>query len=121
MNAVDKRLSRGFRALEAVGLHALPLEREGDSTPRRGETQAHLEIGDFGLWFKRAAITPAERACLEAQWTHQGIAASLGNNATKHIARWLRAHYPHLSAEPWSGKLVARALKAADGKLRRAM
>jgi hypothetical protein len=121
MNAVSKRIERGFRALRAVGLHALPLDREGDSPPRRGETQAHLEIADFGLWLKRSRVTRSERAALEAQWEHRGVSASLGNNAYRQIAEWLSTTYPHLSDEPWTAGIVKKTLESADKKLRRAM
>ena len=121
MNAISSRLERGFRALAAVGLHALPLERDGDPQPRRGETQAHLEIGDFGKWLKRARITRTERAVLEAQWEHRGVAASLGNNAYTQIAAALSTSYPHLIDGKWTAKLVKKTLKSADAKLRRHM
>ena len=118
MNAIGKRLHRGFMALQAVGLHALPLEREGDPQPRRSETSAHIEIAEFGIWLKRAKIDRTERACLEAQWHHTGPAI---NRPHVKMAEWLHTKYPHLSAKPWTAKLVKKHLKVADRKLRRAM
>jgi len=121
MNAVDSKLARGFKALEALGLHALPLEREGDHQPRRSETAAHGRLCEFVWWLDRAQITHEERAALEAQWKLQGVAASLGNSAITHMAKWLAENRAHLSAQPWTAKGVKRLLKSADRKLRRAL